>query len=98
KDWSIRDTNCPVEYKGVASNLDIWAERACMASRLLLPIECKKNNPDFVDWIFFPEAAHQPSELYIQTIQVEPRPGVAGNWAIQQHLLRMKHDLIVADE
>lgn len=98
KDWSIRDTNYPVEYKGEVSNLDIWAERTYIPSRLLLPIECKKNNADFVDWIFFPRAAHRSSELYIQTIEVEPRPGLAGNWAIRQQLMRTKHDLIVADE
>jgi hypothetical protein len=98
KGWSIRDTNYPVEYNGEASNLDVWAERTYIPSRLLLPIECKKNNPDFVDWIFFPRAVRRSSELHIQTIEVEPRPGVAGNWAIQQQLLQIKHDLIVADE
>ena len=38
KDWSIRDTNYPVEYKGEVSNLDIWAERMYIPSRLLLPV------------------------------------------------------------
>jgi hypothetical protein len=97
--WAIHDTNYPVEYKGEASSLDIWAERKYdIPSRLHLPIECKKNNSEFVDWIFFPRATHWPSELYIQAIEIRPQPGLAGHWTIQQQLLRLKHDLIVADE
>src|SRR5260370_8455192 len=73
KGWSIRDANYPVEYKGQASNLDIWAERTHHASPLLVPIECKKNNPDFVDWIFFASAAHRSSQVHIRTIKLHPR-------------------------
>jgi hypothetical protein len=98
KDWTLRETNFPVEYQGKASNLDIWAEKRQGMSRLSFPIECKKNNPEFVDWVFFPRPAHSSSDLFVRGIGIEPRVGRAGDWAISPLRLRMKYDLIVADE
>ncbi len=73
KNWTLRGINYPVEHQGKASNLDIWAEKKEAAARLFFPIECKKNNPEFIDWVFFPRPAHSIR-------------------------LRMKYDLVVADE
>lgn len=98
KDWTLRDTNYPVEHQGKASNLDIWAEKKVMGSKLFLPIECKKNNPDFVDWIFFSRSASNTAGLYTQAVEIQPQSGVIGNWTIQRQLLRIKYDLVVADE
>ena len=62
--WRLRDTQYPVAFSRVTgplqraagheSTLDIRAEMSYGDGRLLtLLIECKKNNPEFVDWIFF---------------------------------------------
>ena len=37
------------------SELDIWAQFKLENKTLNLLVECKKNNPIFVDWIFFPD-------------------------------------------
>jgi hypothetical protein len=52
--WELTTTNYPVEVTGHQSSLDIRADFATEQSRLILLIECKKNNPDFVNWVFFP--------------------------------------------
>jgi hypothetical protein len=64
--YTVVSTNYPVEFpppingiRGRESALDIRAEFGLDYHRkMTLIIECKKNNPDFVDWIFFP--AHFP--------------------------------------
>ena len=65
--WYVKDTQYPVAFSpmsgplhkasGHESTLDIRAELSYRDGRLLnLLIECKKNNPDFVEWMFFLEA------------------------------------------
>lgn len=79
--WSLKEANFPVEHNGTASELDIWAERKYPHSWLVLPIECKKNNPEFVDWIFFPRPTYRPSpDLYFQVIE-DGHSETPGNWA-----------------
>lgn len=98
KNWTLRGINYPVEYQGKASNLDIWAEKEEAGARLSFPIECKKNNPEFVDWVFFPRPAHSTFDLFVRGIGIEPQVGQAGNWKISSLRLKMKYDLVVADE
>lgn len=78
KDWTLREINYPVEYQGKASNLDIWAEKRVAGARLSFPIECKKNNPEFVDWVFFPRPAHSTSDLFVRGVEIKPQIGHAG--------------------
>lgn len=59
--WKLKAVNYPVEFpplrgpiRGRESTLDIRAYRELESGILTLLIECKKNNPDFVNWIFFP--------------------------------------------
>ncbi|HUD44135.1 MAG TPA: hypothetical protein VMR41_01190 [Patescibacteria group bacterium] len=58
--WNIVSTNYPVEFPpyngpliGQQSALDIYAQMAKNTILLTLLIECKKNNPEFIDWVFF---------------------------------------------
>jgi hypothetical protein len=58
--WTVRTTNYPVEFpppngpiRGKESALDIRAERDWPEHRITILIECKKNNTEFVNWIFF---------------------------------------------
>jgi hypothetical protein len=61
--WKVLTTNYPVEYpppngpfRGKESSLDIWARRDNDPSAVVdVLIECKKANPDFVNWVFFPK-------------------------------------------
>ena len=61
--WKVKAIDYPVEspttpiYGGAKeSNLDIRAELDVFGgTRLTLLIECKKNNPDFINWVFFQE-------------------------------------------
>ena len=54
--WKVLSTYEPVSVSGKESNLDIWAEYRSSNSEHILNIliECKKANPEFVKWIFFP--------------------------------------------
>ena len=97
KAWDIVETNYPVTYGGANSNLDIWAEQGKNTSQLLvLPIECKKNNPDFINWIFFHQPSHRPDYSHMQTIEV--LPNAQGVWEAYRKLQRLHHDLRIADE
>lgn len=107
KGWSIVDTNYPVTYGDQNSNLDIWAEREFKNSygdvrRFTLPIECKKNNPDFVDWIFFPQSTHRTTEPWLHGIS--PRDNIIRGGInkiippYKHELWSLTHNLVVADE
>lgn len=59
--WKVISTNYPVEFPphngpfpGEQSTLDIYAQFAKNTILLTLLVECKKNNPEFIDWVFFP--------------------------------------------
>jgi hypothetical protein len=59
--WRIRSVHEAVEFpppqgpvRGKESHLDIRAERWTDDALLTLLVECKKANPEFVNWIFFP--------------------------------------------
>jgi len=43
------------------AHLDIYAQLAKDTILLTLLVECKKNNPEFIDWVFFahPDTNHQ---------------------------------------
>lgn len=67
--WRVRATQYPVSFAplsgamlaagGRESTLDIRAECGYHDGRLInLLIECKKNNPEFVEWHFFPVRGH----------------------------------------
>ncbi|HYT45744.1 MAG TPA: hypothetical protein VEP90_25690 [Methylomirabilota bacterium] len=99
KAWEIQETNYPVTYGGVKSNLDIWAMRGKNTNQhLVLPIECKKNNPDFINWIFFRQPSHRPDYSHIQTIEVPRQHDSTGTWEAYRKLQRLHHDLRIADE
>lgn len=97
--WEIQDTNYPVTYGGANSNLDIWALRGKNTNQhIVLPIECKKNNPDFINWIFFRQPSHRPDYSLMQTIEVLRQHGSTGTWEVYLKLQRLHHDLRIADE
>lgn len=60
--WQVKSTNYPVEFPpfapqrghGQESALDVRAAATIGDCLLSLVIECKKNNPEFVNWVFVP--------------------------------------------
>jgi hypothetical protein len=65
--WRVADANYPVASSfstsaslSKESSLDLRLEMAKSEDRRpTLLVECKKNNPEFVDWIFFPRSEQQ---------------------------------------
>ena len=62
--WKVVRTNHPVEFpppngpfRGKESSLDILAEYSIGETIASLTIECKKNNPNFASWVFFPKTS-----------------------------------------
>ena len=58
--WDLVTTEYPVEFpppngpiRGKESRLDIRAQLRHQNWMFTILIECKKNNPEFVDWVFF---------------------------------------------
>lgn len=74
--WFVKDKQYPVAFSRTAgplqratgheSTLDLRAVMSYQDSRLLnLLIECKKNNPDFVEWIFFSKPDNRTISTFI---------------------------------
>jgi len=70
--WSLDAVNYPVEFpppngpwRGKESAVDIRASRDIGDHRLCLLVECKKNNPEYVDWIFFQKPGKRSSKEFI---------------------------------
>src|SRR5690348_5216365 len=63
--WTVKATELPVAYPPLMhalpsneSALDILAELKVGEGIISLLIECKKSNPDFVNWVFFPRESN----------------------------------------
>jgi len=75
--FRVVSTNHPVEFPppqngicGKESALDIRAEHQNYLRLLTLVIECKKNNPEYVNWIFFPsQSPHSLNRITVPVIQ-----------------------------
>src|SRR5260370_10664452 len=87
----VKTTNYPVEFpppngfiRGKESKLDIRAEYRKGGVILTLPIECKKNNPEFVNWVFFPHYkwGMVDSHPFVSLITNVPRQPPAIGWDV----------------
>ena len=104
--WRVDSTNYPVEFpppngpvRGRESTLDIRASRQVGDIRLSLLIECKKNNPHFVNWVFFRKTDELQSEGFIVSqVQNIPRVAPAEGWDTNASIRRLTTSFIVADE
>jgi hypothetical protein len=110
--WSLAGANYPVEYPpsngplpGVQSELDIRAELRVGDNLLTLPIECKKHNPEFVNWIFFPLrriGIPHPVQMYmLENVRLDqPSNGQenpAWPWRVQQSIHTFPLSLMPSD-
>lgn len=86
--WDIISTNYPVEFPphngpfvGEQSALDIYAQLKKTTILLTLLIECKKNNPEFIDWVFFPHSNKKRHKHFNGSlIQKAPTQDANKNW------------------
>jgi hypothetical protein len=86
--WNVVSTNYPVEFPphngpliGEQSALDVYAQLAKQTILLTLLIECKKNNPGFIDWIFFHHPdLKRPKHFTGSLIAHKPVEGVENKW------------------
>ena len=81
QDWSLTTTNYPVAVGEHESELDIRADLRIGGRRLILLIECKKNNPEFIEWVCFPKPAGIGSHVHFPCIETDagysvPRKGL----------------------
>jgi len=104
--WQVISTNYPVEFpppngpmRGKESSLDIWTRREDESHVVDAFIECKKANPEFVNWIFFERTASldpsQPSIVRIDNVQSEgPNP----TWSISTMISSVETGISVATD
>lgn len=76
--WDIISTNYPVEFPphngpfvGGQSTLDIYAQLERSTALLTLLIECKKNNPEYIDWVFFPHNNAEHTRYFTSSLIVK---------------------------
>lgn len=112
--WQIVSTNYPVEFpppngpwRGAESKLDIRAEYKTEENKLTLIIECKKHNPDLIDWIFFPASdihlqstgiSLQPTKSNINFIHNLPLPGPSNTWNVQGMIGSFNCPFVLTDD
>lgn len=93
--WRVLATSYPVEFpppngpwRGKESGLDIWARRD-NDPRFVVDalIECKKANPDFVNWILFPKpGCSAPSTISFARVDNENIAGANPPWSSRTSL------------
>jgi hypothetical protein len=104
--WTLNSANYPVEFpppngpiRGKESTLDIRASRQVDNDKISLLIECKKNNPNFVDWVFFQKPIFRPNRGFIVSqVKNEPRASPALGWDTSSSLRHLATTYSVTDE
>jgi hypothetical protein len=104
--WTLDSANYPVEFpppngpwRGQESTLDVRASRIVGDIQLCLFIECKKNNPDFVDWVFFNKPAYRSVKKFIVSqLEVTPSNSPAHTWGASLGMRTFDTGFTVADE
>lgn len=101
--WKTVSTNVPVEFpppngpiRGKESALDLWLGCEQGEDRLSLLIECKKNNPDFVDWIFFRKPISNMKDTYLSSQLTTHR--VSKGWLVKGSVNLIGTDFPIADD
>lgn len=103
--WTVVAANYPVEYpppsgpiRGRESSLDIRADREYPTAKLSLIIECKKNNPELANWVFFPAVATGDDWFTVSINQAIVAPPPATNWNVTSGLRGMAASAVLTDE
>lgn len=101
--WRLDSTNYPVEFpppngpfRGKEGSLDIRASKVIGDRVVSLIVECKKNNPELIDWLFFKVPPH-PLGPGLSFYQIEKLPKGDG-WTIGTSMQTRHSPFDVADE
>jgi hypothetical protein len=66
---------------GKEGELDLWLEAEQGSDRLHLVVECKKNNPEFVNWVFFRRASSaEGNPFVVSQVTNQPRDDPPNGW------------------
>lgn len=94
--FTVESTNYPVEFpmpfqgiRGKESNLDIRAYAYDGTVQLTLVIECKKNNPEFVNWIFFPHRKRYQGDLFEISRMFNRKDSGNDGWVIDTDIAKL---------
>jgi len=106
KIWTLDSVNYPVEFppsngpfRGKESTLDIRASRDMTDRRVCLLIECKKNNPDFVHWVFFQKPRERANTDFVfSSVANWVKDSITHRWEPEMGSVPSPHDYIVTDE
>ena len=104
--WKLTSTNYPVEFpppngpfRGRESALDIRAELRQENQLLTLLIECKKNNPGFINWVFFPKhPLPKMARVAIREIENLPRSNREVGWDVRASVKSINSAIPVTDD
>ncbi|MBD2240045.1 hypothetical protein H6G35_26235 [Aulosira sp. FACHB-113] len=96
-DLKVVSTNYPVEFpppnghlRGKESALDIRVELRDGSKIVTFIVECKKNNPDFVDWVFFPKRGEMAQRQFVvRAIDNLTKQESNLGWDVNTHLLKL---------
>lgn len=106
KNWKLTSTNHPVEFpppngpfRGKESALDIRAELRQENQLLTLLIECKKNNPNLINWVFFPKhPLPRMTRVAIREIENLPRSNPEVGWDVRMSVKPIESAIPVTDD
>jgi len=80
-DWTFRSSRYPVEFppsyspqvsQTKNSELDLWGNCFSPGLKTELLVECKKNNPEYTDWVFFPAINPAPPFPSLRGVKYGP--------------------------
>lgn len=104
--WRVTKTNYPVEFPPSGSSfhsrestLDIAAENRSHRTHVSLLVECKKSNPEFVNWVFFPRTRMADTDIFfVHQLKNSPTSGSDGGWFTSQSFDRTTSEFTITDE
>lgn len=105
--WNVLAANYPVEFpppngpwRGKESSLDIWARRDADSTFVVdALLECKKANPEFVNWVFFPKPRAPAPAPFGFTRAYNKSDDVGSElWSTQLSLDRTTTTMLMANE
>ncbi len=96
-DWTFRSSRYPVEFppsyspqvsQTKNSELDLWGTCFSPGLKIELLVECKKNNPEYTDWVFFPTTNPAPTFPSIRGVKYSPpQTDPIHPWTANSHIL-----------
>jgi len=96
-DWTFRSSRYPVEFppsyspqvsQTKNSELDLWGNCFSSSLKIELLVECKKNNPEYTDWVFFPTTNPAPTFPSIRGVKYSPpQTDPIHPWTANSHIL-----------